>query len=205
MPRIGWFEVAAVAGLTDAAAIRTASRPGPRGSTSTSRRPGLAPLIAFASLVAVPGAASAGVYSGDHFRMIGYGPESHVALWVDTTRIERHGSLVSAWLLMVGADDVDSETGKAATAADYKMIRAGYDCAASTYRFSEGAYYSYGGQRLRDYAADQTWRPVADRSLAGAAERYLCHGAAIQIDMTSDNLSEALSFSLHRRRGSVGD
>lgn len=155
----------------------------------------LAGLAGAVSLGALGPAFASNAHYGDHFRLVGSAPGANVALWIDLDRIERRGDTVSAWLLMVGEDRLDSETGKGASPADYKMIRASFDCAASTYRLVEGAYYTYEGRQVRNYEADAKLYRTNDATLMGASARYLCRNAPLQMDMTVDSLGEALRFS----------
>jgi hypothetical protein len=144
--------------------------------------------------IAAPGPAIARDLSGDHFRVIGFSTRGDNVMHVDLTKLKRDKATNTAetWLMMVGPDkDAPAGAGPAA----YKLVYAVFDCGEHKFKFTEGAYYSGKGDRLRAYNADNAWRHVFEDTLADAGERYLCRQEKLQIDMVNDSMREALLFS----------
>jgi hypothetical protein len=146
------------------------------------------------ALLALAGPVAARDLAQDHFRVIGFSERGDNVMHVDLTQLKRSkdGKTAESWLLMVGPDK-DAPAGS--DPAAYKLVYAVFDCGDHMFKFTEGAYYSGKGDKLRAYAADNAFRHVFEDTLADAGERFLCRREKLQIDMTTDSMREAMLFS----------
>ena len=146
------------------------------------------------TLLTLAGPVAARDLAQDHFRVVGFSERGDNVMHVDLTQLKRSkdGKTAESWLLMVGPDK-DAPAGS--DPAAYKLVYAVFDCGDHMFKFTEGAYYSGKGDKLRAYAADNAFRHVFEDTLAAAGERFLCRREKLQIDMTTDSMREAMLFS----------